>query len=147
MKITHVVLADDHAVVRAGIRHILMRIPAIEIIGEACNGAEAIDLVNQLKPDVLLLDIEMPVLNGLEVVRQLHAENSPVRILALSTYDDYQYITQLLRSGAAGYLTKDEALDSIVEAIQSVARGEKGWISRRAAAKLATRNANRSKVL
>lgn len=139
MENTRVILADDHAIVRAGIRHILQRTPDIQVMGEASTGTEAIQLVNQLVPDVLLLDIEMPGLNGIEVARKLNATNLPVRILVLSTYDDRQYITEILSHGAAGYLTKDEAPESIVEAIRSIARGEKGWVSERVRTKLKAR--------
>ena len=132
MNITRVVLADDHTVVRTYIRKILQKAPDIEVVGEASNGVEAIHAVNQTAPDILLLDMEMPVLNGVEVARELHAARSPVRVLALSAYNDRQYILELLNNGAAGYLTKDEAPEYIVEAIHRVARGEKGWIGQRA---------------
>lgn len=143
METTRIVLADDHAVVRAGIRHILQRAPGIEVMGEASNGVEAIRLVNKLAPDVLLLDIEMPVLNGIEVVRKLHAARSPVRILVLSAYDDNQYVTEMLNNGVAGYLTKDEAPESIVEAIHSVAQGDQGWVSKRVERKLKLHKADK----
>jgi DNA-binding NarL/FixJ family response regulator len=135
-KITRVVLADDHDAVRAGIRCILQNAHGIEVVGEARNGAEAIQLVAQLKPDVLLLDMEMPVLNGIEVARQLHEAGDTVQILALSSYDDRHYILELLENGASGYLTKDEAPEYIVHAVQRVAEGEHGWLSKRAAARL-----------
>jgi len=134
MKTTRVVLADDSEAVRSGIRTILQRDPQIEIVGEARNGQEAIQLVYQTAPDVLLLDMEMPELNGVEVARALHERKSPVRILALSAYDDRHYIQELLASGASGYLTKEEAPAFILQAIQGVAKGEKGWFSKRAAA-------------
>jgi DNA-binding NarL/FixJ family response regulator len=117
MKTTRVVLADDHLVVRTCLKQALEKVPGIEVVGEASNGVEAIHIVNQFAPDVLLLDMEMPVLNGVEVARELYASNSPVRILALSAYDDPYYKNELLSNGAAGYLTKDEALDCVVEAI------------------------------
>jgi two-component system response regulator DegU len=137
MDTTRLILVDDHAVVRAGIRHILQTAPDIQIVGEACDGAEAIEMVNELQPDVLLLDVEMPVLSGTEVARQLQESNSPVRVLALSAYDDKQYVQELLSNGVDGYLTKDEAPNYIIEAVRRVARGEKGWISRRVAAQIA----------
>jgi DNA-binding NarL/FixJ family response regulator len=137
MNITRIVLADDHAGVRAYVRRLLQRTPGIEVIGEASNGNEALQLVNQLQPDVLLLDMEMPVLSGVEVARRLRAENSPVRVLALSAYDDRQYVLEMLSNGAAGYLTKDDAPDFIVEAVRSVAEGEGRWVSEQVAAKIA----------
>jgi DNA-binding NarL/FixJ family response regulator len=132
-----VVLTDDHPVVRSGIRQLLEKASDIVVVGEASNGAEALRLVHELSPDVLLLDMEMPGETGVQVARQLQAAASPVRILALSAYDDEQYIVGLLASGAAGYLTKEEALETIAEAVRGVAHGEEGWLSRRAAAQVA----------
>jgi DNA-binding NarL/FixJ family response regulator len=137
MKQLRVVLTDDHPVVRSGIRSLLERAPDIVVVGEANNGYEALTQVDELKPDVLLLDMEMPDLTGVDVARRLKEAGSPVRVLALSAYDDEQYIIELLSCGAAGYLTKEEALDTIVEAVRGVARGEEGWLSRRAAARMA----------
>jgi DNA-binding NarL/FixJ family response regulator len=94
-------------------------------------------MVDTLQPDVLLLDMEMPGLSGVEVARELLARGSPVAVLALSAYDDEHYIRELLANGAAGYLTKDEAPEAILEAVHGVARGEGGWFSRRAAARMA----------
>lgn len=134
MSVTRIVLADDHGMVRTWIRKILDREPDLEVVDEACNGIEAIYAVNRFSPDILLLDMEMPVLDGVSVARELHAAKSPVRILALSAYDDRSYIMELLSNGASGYLTKDEAPDFILEAVRSVARGETRWISERAQA-------------
>jgi DNA-binding NarL/FixJ family response regulator len=131
-----VLLADDHPVVRNGIRDLLEQSPTIVVVGEASNGHEALSLVDEVSPDILLLDMEMPGLTGVEVARQLQARRAPVRILALSAYDDPQYIRSLLESGAAGYLTKEEAPEAIVEAVQGVWRGEEGWLSRRVAARM-----------
>ncbi len=136
MEQIRVVLADDHPVMRMGIRNLLSRSEDILVVAEAGNGIEAIRLVNELNPDVLLLDMEMPGMDGVEVARRLHSSNSPVHILVLSAYNDKQYILAVLEQGAAGYLTKDEAPDTIVEAVRSVAKEEKGWISRKAAARL-----------
>lgn len=133
-----VLLADDHPLARAGIKKILNRSPDIEVVGEATNGEEALEMIEELAPDVLLLDMEMPGLKGLEVARHLKAQDSPVKVLALSTYDDKQYIFGLLASGAAGYLTKEEVPQTIVEAVRGVARGEQGWVSRSVAAIMAT---------
>jgi len=134
-----IVLADDHPVVRSGIRTLLEKAADFVVVGEAGNGADALDLVEQLAPDVLLLDMEMPGLAGLDVARRLHASGAPVRVLALSAHDDEQYIFGLLDHGASGYLTKDEAPSTIIEAIRGVAQGEDGWISRRVAGKLVHR--------
>ena len=128
-----VVIADDHAVMRVGIRNILARSNEISVIGEASDGQQAITLIESLKPDVLILDMEMPVMDGVEVARRMQMSASPVRILVLSAYDDRQYILEMLNMGAYGFLIKDEAPEVIVDAVRGIANGEKGWISRKAA--------------
>ena len=138
MIITRVVLADDHAGLRSSIRTILERAPDIAVIGEASDGLQALRLVEALAPDVLLLDMEMPGLKGVEVAQRLKAAGSPVRILALSSYDDKQYILGSLANGALGYLVKEEAPEKIVAAVRGVARGERGWVSQRIAEQMAT---------
>jgi DNA-binding NarL/FixJ family response regulator len=135
-----IVLADDHPVVRAGIRTFLERASDIEIVGEARDGVQALHMVAEQVPDVLLLDMELPRISGVQVAQQLHASDSPVRVLALSTYDDEQYILGLLECGAVGYLTKEEVPETIVEAVRGVARGEAGWLSRRVTAKVIQRS-------
>ncbi len=131
-----VVLADDHPVVRAGIRNLLEKVVDIEVVGEASTGQEALRLVNDVTPDVLLLDMELPDIKGTEVAQKLQSSKSPVKILALSAYDDGVYIRELLELGAAGYLIKEEAPETIVEAVRGVAYGEQGWVSRRIAAQM-----------
>lgn len=126
---TRVVLADDHDVVRQGLKRLLNRVSDLEVVGEASNGLEAINMVEALQPDVLLLDIEMPVLDGIEVARRLQEEDHKVHILVLSAYDDREYIRALLEIGVSGYLVKGEAPNKIVEAIRGVANGQKGWVS------------------
>jgi two-component system, NarL family, response regulator DegU len=132
----NVILADDHPVVRAGIRNLLEQASDIKVIGEAKDGKEALEMVQELKPDVLLLDMEMPGVSGSEVAHQLLASGSNVYILALSAYDDKEYIQELLSNGAAGYLVKEEVPEAIVEAVRGVSRGERGWLSRRVAAQM-----------
>jgi DNA-binding NarL/FixJ family response regulator len=122
-----VVIADDHPVVRSGIREMLDAADDLEVIGEAGSGEEALRVVEEKQPDVLLLDVEMPKLSGVEVAQHLQAESSPVRLLALSSYDDQEYVRGLLEGGASGYLTKENAPDLIVEAVRAVARGEVRW--------------------
>ena len=136
MEPTRVVLADDHAIIRTSIRMVLEKAHGIEVVGEASNGVEAVQLVNTLSPDVILLDMQMPILDGVGVVRELSKSNSPVRILALSAYDDEHFINGVLEYGAAGYLTKDEAPQYVVEAVRRVARGDQGFLSKRVAAKI-----------
>jgi len=123
MKTTRVVLADDHPIVRASIRRLLEKADDIEVVGEAGDGIETIRLVEELDPDVLLLDVEMPGMKGFEVARRLMAAGASVRILALSAYDDKQYILAMLASGATGYLTKEEAPQTIIHAVREAVEG------------------------
>jgi DNA-binding NarL/FixJ family response regulator len=136
MSLIRVVLADDHPVVRGGIRNLLERAVDISIVGEAATGAEALRLVEEMAPDILLLDMELPDVKGIEVAQQLRQTGSKVKILVLSAHDDPLYIRELLESGAAGYLVKEEAPETIVEAVRGVAHGEQGWVSRRIAAQM-----------
>ena len=139
MAAIRIVLADDHPVVRDGVRLLLERDPELVVVGEAGDGAGALRLVADLLPDVLVLDMALPDMDGVEVARRLRESGSPVRVLGLSAHDDEEYIGGLLATGAAGYLTKDEARERIVEAVRGVARGETGWLSRRVAARLMAR--------
>ena len=132
-----VVLIDDHPVVRSGIRNMLEEASDIVVEGEAGDGKEALRLVEELSPDVLLLDMEMPGLSGVDVAKRLQEKGASVKVLALSAHDDEHYIRSLLSNGAAGYLTKEEAMDKIVDAVRGIAGGEEGWLSRRAAASMA----------
>ena len=133
---TRVVLADDHIVVRQGLRRLLEKAPEIEVVGEAGDGLEAIETVEALQPDVLLLDIEMPVMDGIEVARRLKEAQVDVRILVLSAYDDREYIRALLDIGVSGFLVKGEAAGRIVDAVRGVAKGQKGWVSHQVKRKL-----------
>lgn len=140
-----VLMIDDHPIVRSGIRMLLEKAGNIEVVGEADRGDDAVGLLKRLKPDVLLLDMEMPGKTGVEVAREVEAARLPVRVLALSAHDDEEYILNLLANGAAGYLTKEEALDTIIDAVHGVANGEEGWLSRRAAARMATMTRKRQR--
>jgi DNA-binding NarL/FixJ family response regulator len=137
-KPTKVVLVDDHDMVRAGIRSILERTEEIEVIGEARDGLEALNLVEELVPDILLLDVEMPKMSGRRVAQELRDRELPVRIIALSAHDDNQYILGMLSRGVAGYLTKDEVPNLLIHAIRGVAGGEEGWVSNRVAQRIAS---------
>jgi DNA-binding NarL/FixJ family response regulator len=119
-------------------RNLLEKATGIQVVGEANNGDEALRLVQDLSPDVLLLDMEMPGKDGVEVAQALKGVNSYVHILALSAHNDRQYIESVLGSGASGYLVKDEAPEAIIEAVRGVARGEQGWISRQITTKMFT---------
>jgi DNA-binding NarL/FixJ family response regulator len=130
MRKIRVLLVDDHTIIRIGIRNLLANAPDIEVVGEATNGTEALQLVQELDPDVLILDMEMPGISGIEVAQNLRSQGSRVHILALSAYNDRRYVENVLKSGASGYLVKDEAPDAILDAVRGVAQGEQGWISR-----------------
>ena len=119
-----VVLADDHALVRAGIRLLLEKLPDMEVIAEASDGREAIRLVEKHEPHVVLTDIAMPFLNGLEVTRRLAKTFPKVRILILSMYSDEAHVFLALRAGAAGYLLKGSVREELKMAIRAVAQGE-----------------------
>ncbi len=136
MSAIRVLLADDHPVVRGGIRALLENTEEMDVVGEASTGSEALTLAETLQPDVLLLDLELPDIEGIYVAQQIRQQFPDVKILALSAHDDAFYIRGVLESGAAGYLMKDEAPDMIVEAIKGVARGDKGWVSRRISAQI-----------
>lgn len=134
---TRVIICDDHAGVRAGIRRLLENSPDLLVIGEAKDGVEALELAEKLKPDVLLLDVEMPRMDGRQVATKLRARKSPVKILVLSSYNNSQYISSMLSNGVTGYLTKDEAPAILVKAVRGIANGEKGWFSQEVASKIA----------
>ena len=119
-----VLLADDHKLVRAGIRSLLERMPEVEVVAEASDGREAIRLVEQHEPQVVLMDLAMPELNGLEATRHLTLAFPKIRVLILSIYADQEHVYQALVAGAAGYLLKGAATDELELAIRSVAQGE-----------------------
>jgi DNA-binding NarL/FixJ family response regulator len=119
-----VVVADDNPSLRGSILRILHRHPDIQVVAQAGDGVEALHHVAEASPDILLLDIEMPAMNGLEVARRLSETGSNVKILILSAYDDRQFIQGVRSFGAAGYLLKESALNTLAEAIRRVARGE-----------------------
>ena len=128
MKRIRILLADDHAVVRQGFKMILDAQPDMEIVGEAANGRDAVDLAEQLRPDVVVMDVAMPELNGIEATRRM-AENAPhARVLALSMHKDSVYVREVLRAGARGYLLKDSVAADLVAAVRAVASGE-GYLS------------------
>jgi len=133
-----VLLVDDHPVVRSGIHGLLEKAMDIEIVGEASNGEEALHLVEETHPDVLLLDMELPDVQGTQVAQQIRRLYPQVKILALSAHDDSVYVRELLELGAAGYLMKEEAPEMIIEAVRGVAHGEQGWVSRRIASQIAS---------
>ncbi|GBD07851.1 Transcriptional regulatory protein DegU [Candidatus Thermoflexus japonica] len=118
-----VLLADDHPAVRAGIRQFLERDPAIEVVAEAGNGEEALALIARHRPDIVLLDLRMPGLSGLEVLRRLRTEHPEVRALVLTAYDDDPYVFAALRAGARGYLLKTTSPDDLIRGVRMVYAG------------------------
>jgi NarL family two-component system response regulator LiaR len=123
-----VIIIDDHPVVRAGMRTVLDAAPDITVVAEGDSGADALRLVNRHHPHVLVLDVNLPDVSGVEVTRQLREQNTTTAILVLTVHDDSQTIFGLLENGAAGYVLKDEALETLVNAVRAVARGE-SWLS------------------
>jgi len=119
-----VVIADDHAVVRQGTRSLLEREKDLEVVGEAGDGEEAVKVIDQLKPDVAIIDIAMPKLNGVEVTRQIKPRHPSTAVLILTAYDDDEYVFALLEAGAAGYLLKDVDSREVVKAVRAVYAGE-----------------------
>lgn len=128
MKRIRVLLADDHAVVRQGFKMILAAEPDMEIVGEAGNGREAVELVGEARPDVVVMDVAMPELNGIEATRRLATVAPHARVLALSMHKDSVYVREILRAGARGYLLKDSVAADLVAAVRAIASGE-GYIS------------------
>ncbi|HQF70266.1 MAG TPA: response regulator transcription factor, partial [Promineifilum sp.] len=117
-------LADDHAVVRSGLRMLLQAQPDMVIIGEAETGQEAVQRAVELAPDVVLMDVQMPGMNGIEATRRIKAEAPATAVLALTMYEDDQYFFEMLRAGASGYVPKRAAPDELVSAIRAAGRGE-----------------------
>jgi two-component system, NarL family, response regulator NreC len=124
----HILLADDHAVVRQGFKMILGSQADMVIVGEAGNGREALELAEKLHPDVVVMDVSMPELNGIEATRRLAQASPRTRVLALSMHKDSVYVREILRAGARGYLLKDAIDCDLIAAVRAVARGE-GYLS------------------
>lgn len=119
-----VLIADDHTIVRQGLRSLLESSADIRVVGEAADGRQAIELAERLQPDVVVMDIAMPGLNGLEATREIRRRFPKIRVLALTMHRDPQYAVRLLQAGAAGYLLKDSAKEALLAALQAVVRGE-----------------------
>jgi len=124
MEPIRLVVADDHALIRAGIRSLLQSIPDFDVVGEASDGREALNLVAELRPNVLLTDIAMPNLNGLVVTQKVASEFPEVRVIIVSMHDNEEFVGQAVRAGAAGYLLKDADANELESAIKAVVRGD-----------------------
>ncbi|MFF2845634.1 response regulator [Streptomyces sp. NPDC058001] len=119
-----VVLADDQPLVRAALQMVITDTSDVEVIGEAGTGAEAVRLTDELRPDVVVMDIRMPGMDGIEATRLITASGGPTRVVVLTTFDDDAYVYGALRAGASGFLVKDMALDDILAAVRVVATGD-----------------------
>jgi DNA-binding NarL/FixJ family response regulator len=123
MKKISVLLAEDHVVVRQGLRSLLSAEADIEVVGEAGNGRQAVKMAQELCPDVVVMDIAMPLLNGLEATSQIVGDGVPTRVLILSSYADDEYVHQLTEAGASGYLIKQSAASELIKAVREIAKG------------------------
>jgi DNA-binding NarL/FixJ family response regulator len=127
-----VVIVDDHPGVRAGIKNLLRRANDITVVGEGGDGMKAIELASTKKPDILLLDVELPIVGGDIAMRRIHDAEPNIRVLVVSTYNDRTYVESMLANGAAGYITKDEAPALLLDAIHRILENKERWMSPRA---------------
>jgi DNA-binding NarL/FixJ family response regulator len=119
----HILIADDQAITRSGLRTLLESVPDLEIVGEATNGAEVIELAASLQPDVILMDLRMPEINGIEATRRIHRTSPHIGILVVTIFADDTSVFPAIRAGARGYLLKDADQTELIQAINTVARG------------------------
>jgi len=124
MKNTKILIVDDHEVVRDGLRNILLSLDNISIAGEAGNGEDAIKLYNSVKPDLVIMDISMPGMNGIEATRIIKEKDPDAKILILTMHDNQEYLNQIIRSGAKGFILKNTDKEELLEAVKTVASGE-----------------------
>lgn len=123
MKKLRILLADDHRIVRDGLRLLIEAQPDMRVVGEAANGKEVLTQARILKPDIVVMDLSMPELNGLQATEALKAEQPALKVVALTAHDDETYLGQLCRAGAAGYVLKQSAAEELIQAITTVAKG------------------------
>ena len=135
MKRMKILIVDDHTLVRDGIRALLTLVADIEVVGEATNGKEALEKVKELAPDVVLMDLAMPIMGGLEATRRIRKEFPGTKVLALTQYDDSEYVIPVIEAGACGFVTKMGAFSELTSAIQAAYNGE-SFLSSSAAAAL-----------
>lgn len=140
-----VLLVEDHRMVREALRDVLIKVPEIDVVGEAGNAREALELARQVAADVIVLDISLPDLNGIEVAARLRDAGNPARIVALSAFADKRFVTAMLRAGVSAYITKSAAGTELLRAISAVAAGQ-GYFSPEIAAALASELRDRPPV-
>src|SRR2546421_398385 len=119
-----ILIADDHGIVRSGLRLLLDRQPDMEVIAEACDGVEAVEVALASRPDLCVLDVAMPRLTGLQAAREIKAQAPDIAVLMLSMHDDERYVFEALQAGASGYVLKREADNDLVDALRAIARGD-----------------------
>lgn len=124
MKPIRLLIVDDHPVVRDGLRGMFSNESCCEVVGEAADGAQAVAMAKELQPDVILMDLHMPVMDGVRAIQQLVENRSPSRVLVLTTYDQDSYVLPAIEAGATGYLLKDAPREDLLRAVQAVANGE-----------------------
>lgn len=124
MEVIQVLICDDQEVVREGLRAILGSVPGLDVVGVAANGAEAVAAVGALSPDVVLMDLNMPIKNGVQATREIVSTYPDVKVLVLTTYDAEEWVVDAIRAGAGGYMLKDAPRDQLVEAIKGTAAGK-----------------------
>ena len=134
-----VVLAEDHAVVRAGLERLLATAGDIEVVGQAVDGEQAVKLVAETRPDVVLMDIEMPNLNGIQATKRIMEESGEVQVVVLTSFADREKIEAALDAGAIGYLLKDAEPEDVIRGVQAAARGESPLAPKAARTLLAAR--------
>ena len=117
---TRILLVDDHRILREGLRSLLAQLPGIEVVGEACDGQRAVELALELKPDLVIMDVVMSGLDGVEATRRIRGDCPTVRIIALSMHSDRRFVSEMIRAGALGYLVKDSAFEELHQAVRSV---------------------------
>ncbi len=130
MEKTRIIIADDHGVVREGLRAVFTRVPGFSVVAEASDGAEAVRRVHERKPDVAIVDISMPKVNGIEAVRQIQRTSPSTKVLVLTIHENEEYVHQLMAAGASGYVLKDAAKEELLAAVRAVCSGER-FFSRR----------------
>lgn len=140
-----VLVVDDHDLVRMGITRMLADIPGLKVVGEAASGEDALRLARELSPQVVLMDVKMPGIGGLEATRKLLRQDPDIRVIAVTVCDEEPFPSRLLKAGAVGYLTKGAALDEMVRAIRIVASGQR-YISPEIAQQLAIKNLDKEKI-